>query len=72
MSSEAYQTDGWPVFMRPKTAAKYLGISEATLYRWVKEGKLAQPMQVSAGIRGWPQTELKRFADRYFVRQQEA
>jgi len=69
--SEAYQTDGWPVFMRPKTAAKYLGISEATLYRWVKEGKLAQPMQVSAGIRGWPQPELKRFADRYFVRQQE-
>jgi predicted DNA-binding transcriptional regulator AlpA len=52
-------------------AAKYLGISEATLYRWVKEGKLVQPLRVSVGIRGWPQLELKRFADRYFVRQEE-
>jgi Predicted site-specific integrase-resolvase len=69
--SELCQTDGWPVFMRPKMAAKYLGISEATLYRWVKEGKLVQPLQVSVGIRGWPQLELKRFADRYFVRQEE-
>ena len=65
---EMHNPDGWPVFMRPKVAAQYLGISEATLYRWVKEGKLAQPMQVSAGIRGWHQSELTRFADSYFVR----
>lgn len=69
--SEAHQVEGWPVFMRPKMAAKYLGISEATLYRWVKEKKLVRPMEVSAGIRGWHQTELKKFADHYFVREQE-
>jgi len=57
--------------MRPKVAAKYLGVSEAVLYKWVKEGKLVQPLRVSVGIRGWPQPELKRFADRYFVRQEE-
>lgn len=69
--AEAQQTDGWPVFMRPKTAARFLGISEATLYRWIKDGKLVEPMQVSVGIRGWPKGELEKFAERYFVREHD-
>lgn len=68
---ETQNTDGWPVLMRPKIAARFLGISEATLYRWIKDGKLVEPMQVSVGIRGWTRPELEKFAAKHFVREQE-
>lgn len=55
---------GWPIFMRTKKAAEFLGVSPATLYRWIREGKLRQPTQVSAGIKGWHQQELVAFVNK--------
>lgn len=54
---------GWPIFMRTKTAAQFLGVSPATIYRWIREGKLHEPTKVSAGIKGWHQQDLVAFAN---------
>lgn len=56
-------TKQWPEFMRPMTAAAYLDVSEATIYRWIKQGKLRKPVQVSPKITGWPRKELAEFAE---------
>ncbi|WP_420887104.1 helix-turn-helix transcriptional regulator [Acidithiobacillus caldus] len=50
--------------MRTKTAAQFLGVSQATIYRWIREGKLCEPKQVSAGIKGWHQQDLVDFANK--------
>ncbi|MEY2342483.1 helix-turn-helix transcriptional regulator [Acidithiobacillus sp. IBUN Pt1247-S3] len=53
----------WPGFRRPQTAAEYLDVSEATIYRWIKEGKLKEPVQISPKVTGWPKNELDIFAE---------
>ncbi len=58
---------GWPIFMRPRVAASYLGVSEATIYRWIRDGRLPKPIEVSPQIKGWHQEALKRFADETFL-----
>lgn len=58
----------WPIFMRAEIAASYLGVSRATIYRWVREGRLPEPVEVSPKIKGWHQEELRRFADSAFLR----
>ncbi len=30
------------------------GVSAATLYRWIKDGKFPPPIQLGERIRGWP------------------
>lgn len=60
--------NGWPIFMRVKIASEYLGVSTATVYRWIAEGKLPKPMEVSAGIKGWHQSELEKFANEHYHR----
>jgi predicted DNA-binding transcriptional regulator AlpA len=49
-----------PIF-RPAQAARLLGISRATLYRWEKEGRLAPRVILGPGTSGWRGEDLAAF-----------
>lgn len=68
MSEESSNTGMWPIFMRAEVAALYLGVSKATIWRWVRDGRLPPPLELSPRIKGWHQDELRKFADQTFLR----
>jgi len=49
--------------IRPARAARLLGISRATLYRWEKEGRLAPRVILGPGVSGWKEADLAAFID---------
>ncbi len=44
--------------LRRKDAARLLGVSSPTLWRWEKDGKLPPARRLSPGVVGWPKSEL--------------
>ena len=40
-------------FYRPADVKKRYGISHATIYRWIKSGKLPEPKRITAKTIGW-------------------
>lgn len=52
--------------MRAANLAKDLGISKATLYRWVKDPKLGFPRQINIGpkVAAWRLADIKEFLAR--------
>ena len=46
-------------------AARFLGVSRITLWRWVKEKRMPQPRNLGGRVRGWLLSDL-----RDWVRQQ--
>jgi predicted DNA-binding transcriptional regulator AlpA len=40
-------------FYRPADVKKRYGISHATVFRWIKSGKLPAPQRLSARVIGW-------------------
>jgi predicted DNA-binding transcriptional regulator AlpA len=49
--------------IRPAKAARMLGISRTTLYRWEKEGRLAPRVILGPGVSGWKEADLAAFID---------
>lgn len=47
--------------LRPAHAARVLGISRATLYRWEKAGRLAPRVILGPGTSGWREEDLAAF-----------
>ncbi|HJB66247.1 MAG TPA: helix-turn-helix domain-containing protein [Candidatus Mailhella merdavium] len=47
--------------LRAKGAAAYLGISQSTLWRWVKQGRINKGTRLSARCTVWPREELEKF-----------
>jgi|LSQX01.1.fsa_nt_gb excisionase family DNA binding protein len=50
-----------PVWMTPKQAADYLQVSEATVYRWTREGRL--PAYRIGGSRRYKREDLDDLAE---------
>lgn len=48
-----------PQFLRPAALALRLGVSRATIWRWVKTGRLPTPVSLSPGVTGWWASELR-------------
>lgn len=53
----------------PKTlsfreVAAYLRVSLSRVYQLEAEGRLPEPIRLDASRRGWPEDEIKRWADR--------
>lgn len=49
--------------VRPAQAARLLGISRATLYRWEAAGRLAPRVLLGPGTSGWREEDLAAFID---------
>lgn len=47
--------------LRPKEAAAYLGVSQATLWRMVNRGELLPPHSLSLRTKGWLEEELREW-----------
>jgi predicted DNA-binding transcriptional regulator AlpA len=47
--------------IRPAQAARLLGISRATLYRWEASGRLAPRVILGPGTSGWKEEDLAKF-----------
>lgn len=47
--------------VRPAEAARLLGITRATLYRWEKAGRLAPRLILGPGTSGWREEDLAAF-----------
>ena len=47
------------VLLTRQQVEKILGIKRSTLYRWVLEGRLIKPIQMSPGCVRWSKTELE-------------
>ena len=47
--------------IRPKEAAHRIGVSRATLYRYVACGALPKPRRVSPGVTGWLEETIDGF-----------
>ena len=50
--------------IRPKEAARLLGIGKSTLYLFVKNGKVPKPTRISHKVAGWPMHVLIDWRDR--------
>jgi len=51
------------VFLRANDVAYVLGVSRATVWKWVKEGKLPQPIKIGRRIRVWRMADIKAAAE---------
>lgn len=50
--------------LRPKDAARFLGVSIQTLYRWTWTGKICRPFKIGDRASGWRLSDLQAFIDR--------
>lgn len=44
--------------IRTSQLAELLGVHVTTIWRWRQEGILPQPIVISGGVRGWPETVI--------------
>jgi len=51
-------------FLRRADLAEKLGISETTLWRWVRSGHLPKPRQLGPNTVGWPESDVQEWVDR--------
>jgi len=48
-------------YLSDKTVAERYDTSRATIWRWTREGKLPQPVRLSAGSTRWKLDDLLQF-----------
>ena len=47
------------VLLTRQQVEKILGIRRATIYKWLRQGKLIEPIQISPGCVRWRKSELE-------------
>ncbi len=50
--------------LRPAEAARFLGVSVQTAYRWAAIGRLPRPLKLGPRTSGWRLADLQAFLDR--------
>ena len=60
MQKQSIQTDPVDPIVRRKVLAEELGQSLTTLWRWVKDGYLPQPIQLGQ-TSGWPRSVIDKW-----------
>ncbi len=50
--------------LRPAEAARFLGISVQTAYRWAAQGRLPRPLKIGPRTSGWKLADLQAYLDR--------
>lgn len=49
--------------LRPAEAARYLGVSPQTVYRWAQTGSLPRPIKMGPRSSGWRLHDLEKFLE---------
>lgn len=49
--------------LRPAQAARLLGVSRATIYRWEKESRIPPRVILGPGTSGWREEDIAKFID---------
>lgn len=49
------------LFIRARDVQKIYGVSRQSVWRYVRDGKLEPPKQVSPGVTGWDRSVLDAF-----------
>ena len=49
--------------LRPREAARYVGLSRPTIDRWRKAGKFPKALQLGAQAIGWRRSDLDKWLD---------
>ena len=49
--------------LRPREAARYIGVSRPTLDRWRKDGNFPKALQLGAQAIGWRRSDLDEWLD---------
>lgn len=44
-----------------KEVAQALGVSERTVWRWVKQGRFPKPLRISEGVTRWRNTDFEKW-----------
>lgn len=52
-----------PEVLRPREAARYVGLSRPTIDRWRKAGKFPKVLQLGAQAIGWRRSDLDEWLD---------
>ena len=60
MSKKSNQLEASP-FLRKEGVCKITGCSIATVWRWVKEGRLPKPYKLGPRFTVWKRSELEKF-----------
>jgi predicted DNA-binding transcriptional regulator AlpA len=50
-------------FYRPGRLAELLDVDDATIWRWRKSGILPPPSEISPGIRGWTEEQIRELIE---------
>ena len=58
------QNSALPAQLRVKDVATFLGVSEATIWRWAREGRLPKGVRLSKRCTVWKRETLEAFVDR--------
>lgn len=48
-------------YVSDKTLAGKYEVSRATIWRWVREGRLPEPVKLGPGCTRWPMSAIKQF-----------
>ncbi len=50
--------------LRPKAAAKYLGVAVSTLYRWAAASDFPKPFHLGPRVTGWRKEDIDQWIER--------
>lgn len=57
-SQDPARTAAHPAVLRPREAARYVGVSRPTIDRWRKAGKFPKALQLGVQSIGWRRSDL--------------
>ena len=55
------ETEQAGCILRPQAAARYLGVSVQSVYRWAAAGRLPRPLKLGPRTSGWKLADLQAF-----------
>ena len=60
---ERTKTNSEPAFFNIHDVARRYGVTRATIWSWMAQGRIPQPMRITPGCSRWPLADLKKWED---------
>ena len=58
-----------PEFLKDTELANRYGVSRPTIWRWLKEGKIPNPIKIGVGVTRWKVKDLQVWEESGFVKE---